>query len=88
MFKYISDDFPSNIGSVSGIVGLAGGLGGFILPIMFGALVDLTGVRSSVFMLMYGVVWVSLIWMYFSEVRKTPMMGQGSHGPMANTHND
>jgi NNP family nitrate/nitrite transporter-like MFS transporter len=83
VFKYISDDFPTNIGSVSGIVGLAGGLGGFILPIMFGALVDLTGVRSSCFMLMYGVVWVSLIWMYFSEVRKTPMMGEGSHGPVS-----
>ena len=78
VFKYISDDFPQNIGAVSGIVGLAGGLGGFILPIMFGALVDITGVRSSAFMLMYGVVWVSLIWMYFSEVRKTPMMGQSA----------
>ncbi len=75
VFKYISDDYPENIGAISGIVGLAGGLGGFILPIMFGALVDLTGVRSSSFMLMYGVVWVSLIWMYFSEVRKTPVMG-------------
>ncbi|HWR79008.1 MAG TPA: nitrate/nitrite transporter [Pseudomonas sp.] len=84
VFKYISDEFPSNIGAVSGIVGLAGGLGGFVLPIMFGALVDLTGVRSSCFMLMYGVVWVSLIWMYLSEVRKTPMMGQGSSSPMAN----
>jgi len=50
-------------------VGLAGGLGGFILPIMFGALVDLTGVRSSAFMLMFGIVWVSLMWMYFTEVR-------------------
>ena len=87
VFKYISDDFPTNIGAVSGIVGLAGGLGGFILPIMFGALVDLTGVRSSCFMLMYGVVWVSLIWMYLSEVRKTPMMGQGSSSPMANASN-
>jgi NNP family nitrate/nitrite transporter-like MFS transporter len=75
VFKYISDDYPGNMGAISGIVGLAGGLGGFILPIMFGALVDLTGVRSSSFMLMYGVVWVSLIWMYFSEVRKTPVMG-------------
>ena len=75
VFKYISDDYPHNMGAISGIVGLAGGLGGFILPIMFGALVDLTGVRSSSFMLMYGVVWVSLIWMYFSEVRKTPVMG-------------
>ena len=75
VFKYISDDYPHNMGAISGIVGLAGGLGGFVLPIMFGALVDLTGVRSSSFMLMYGVVWVSLIWMYFSEVRKTPVMG-------------
>jgi NNP family nitrate/nitrite transporter-like MFS transporter len=69
VFKYISDDYPQNIGVVSGVVGLAGGMGGFILPIMFGALVDLTGVRSSAFMLMFGIVWVSLMWMYFTEVR-------------------
>ena len=69
VFKYITDDYPHNIGTISGIVGLAGGLGGFVLPIMFGALMDLTGIRSSAFMLMYGVVWVSLIWMYWTEVR-------------------
>jgi MFS transporter, NNP family, nitrate/nitrite transporter len=78
VFKYISDDYPQNIGAISGIVGLAGGLGGFVLPILFGALMDLTGIRSSAFMLMYGVVWVSLIWMYFTEVRRTPVMGQGA----------
>ena len=69
VFKYISDDYPGNIGTISGIVGLAGGMGGFVLPIMFGYLLDLTGIRSSAFMLLYGVVWVSLIWMYFTEVR-------------------
>jgi NNP family nitrate/nitrite transporter-like MFS transporter len=74
VFKYISDEYPQNIGAISGIVGLAGGLGGFVLPIMFGALLDLTGVRSSAFMLMYGVIWVSLIWMYFTEVRRTDVM--------------
>jgi NNP family nitrate/nitrite transporter-like MFS transporter len=68
VFKYIADDYPKNIGVVSGVVGLAGGMGGFLMPIMFGALVDLTGVRSSAFMLMFGIVWVSLMWMYFSEV--------------------
>jgi NNP family nitrate/nitrite transporter-like MFS transporter len=41
---------------------------------MFGALMDLTGIRSSAFMLMYGVVWVSLIWMYWTEVRRTDVM--------------
>ncbi|MFI0400601.1 MAG: nitrate/nitrite transporter [Thiolinea sp.] len=69
VFKYIADDYPDNIGVVSGVVGLAGGLGGFLMPIMFGALLDLTGVRSSAFMLMFGVVWISLMWMYFTEVR-------------------
>lgn len=66
VFKFISDDFTDNIGAVSGVVGLAGGLGGFVLPIMFGALVDLTGVRSSAFMLLYGTVCVALVWMHFS----------------------
>ena len=39
---------------------------------------DLTGIRSSAFMLMYAVVWVSLIWMYRTEVRKTELMGHNA----------
>ena len=66
VFKFVADDYPDNIGAVSGIVGLAGGLGGFLLPIMFGALEDWTGIRSTSFMLLYGTVCVSLIWMHFS----------------------
>ena len=70
--NYISDEFPAQHRTVSGIVGLAGGMGGFVLPIMFGALMDLTGIRSSAFMLMYGVVWVSLIWMYWTGYGAPP----------------
>ncbi len=66
VFKFVADDYPHNIGAVSGIVGLAGGMGGFLLPIMFGALEDFTGIRSTSFMLLYGTVCVSLIWMHFS----------------------
>jgi len=80
VFKYISDDYGANIGAVSGIVGMAGGLGAFLLPIMFGALMDLTGIRSSAFMLLYGVVAVSLIWMYWTEVRRTEVMGKNAAG--------
>ena len=74
VFKYISDEYPKNMGAISGVVGLAGGLGGFVLPILFGALLDLTGIRSSAFMLLYGIVWVSLIWMYWTEVRRIDVM--------------
>jgi NNP family nitrate/nitrite transporter-like MFS transporter len=68
VFKYISDDYSHNIGVISGIVGLVGGMGGFLLPIMFGALVDLTGVNSVISMLMWGITLASLIWMYWTEI--------------------
>jgi NNP family nitrate/nitrite transporter-like MFS transporter len=77
-FKYIADDFPENMGAVSGIVGMAGGLGGFLLPIMFGAILDRLGVNSSCFMLLYGIVWVSLILNYLTEVRRAPAMGEAA----------
>ena len=37
-FKYVGDDYPESMGVVSGIVGMMGGLGGFLLPILFGAI--------------------------------------------------
>lgn len=70
VFKFLSDEFPENIGVVSGMVGLAGGFGGFLLPIMFGALKDVTGVNSTVFMLLYGATCVSLVWMHFTFVKE------------------
>ncbi|MES2047936.1 MAG: nitrate/nitrite transporter [Pseudomonadota bacterium] len=78
VFKFISNDYSHNIGAVSGVVGLAGGLGGFILPIMFGAMVDLTGVRSSCFMLLYGTVCVSLVWMHFQFRREGMLSAQSA----------
>ena len=49
-----------------------------MLPILFGVLMDITGVRSSAFMLMYAVVWVSLIWMYWTEVRRSEILGKNA----------
>lgn len=47
VFKYISDYYPTNIGTVGGIVGVIGGLGGFFNPIIFGYLLSLSGVWTS-----------------------------------------
>lgn len=70
VFKYLSDDYDQNLGLVSGMVGLAGGLGGFLLPIMFGALIDLTDVTTTVWMLCFGFTLVSIIWMWWTERRE------------------
>lgn len=76
-FKYLSIDFPDNLGTVSGVVGMMGGLGGFLLPILFGILLDRIGVYSTCFMLLYGIVWVSLILLYITEIRTIPILGMG-----------
>jgi len=46
------------------------GLSGFVVPVMFSALMDRTGIRSSAFMPMCGVIWVWLIWMHWTEERR------------------
>ncbi len=45
-------------------MGLVGGLGGFVLPIAFGALNDLTGVWQSCFWLLFAIVVTATVWMH------------------------
>ena len=62
VYRSLADYYPNNMGSVGGLVGVIGGLGGFTLPIMFGVAADATNVRSSAFMLMYAVLAGVMIW--------------------------
>lgn len=82
-FKYVGDDFQENMGVITGVVGLAGGLAGFLLPILFGAILDWLAISSTCFMFLYGVVWVSLILIYITEVRRAPAMGERLSPPAA-----
>jgi len=66
VYKHIPVYYPNNVGSVGGLVGMIGGLGGFILPITFGAALDVTGVWTSAFMILFAIVAVALLWMHFS----------------------
>ena len=43
VFQLVPQRFPDRIGLVTGVVGAAGGLGGFFLPTLLGSIKDLTG---------------------------------------------
>jgi NNP family nitrate/nitrite transporter-like MFS transporter len=76
VFKHIPVYYPNNVGSVGGLVGMIGALGGFVLPIAFGIMNDLTNVWTGNFMLLFALVSTALIWMHFAirimERRKLP----------------
>lgn len=64
VYKHIPVYYPDHVGSVGGLVGMIGGLGGFVLPILFGVLLDLTGLWTSCFMALFVLVTGALIWMH------------------------
>jgi NNP family nitrate/nitrite transporter-like MFS transporter len=82
VFKHIPVYYPGHVGAVGGLVGMIGGLGGFVLPISFGALLDLTGIYTSCFALLFGLVAVALGWMHLS-IRA---MERAAHGDVLDRH--
>ncbi len=77
VFKHIPIYYPDRVGAVGGAVGLVGGLGGFVMPIAFGALNDLTGVWQSCFWLLFVIVSVALVWMHIT-VRQMERTAEGA----------
>jgi NNP family nitrate/nitrite transporter-like MFS transporter len=51
VFQLVPQRYPSRIGAMTGLVGAAGGVGGFLLPFEFGALVGATGTFTTGFVL-------------------------------------
>ncbi|MFQ3189222.1 MAG: NNP family nitrate/nitrite transporter-like MFS transporter [Paraglaciecola sp.] len=66
VYKIIYDYYPNHMGSIGGVVGAVGALGGCTLPIMFGLAVDIIGVYSACFMLLYGVLALCMMAMYLA----------------------
>ncbi|MCF6278786.1 MAG: MFS transporter [Flavobacteriaceae bacterium] len=64
VYKHIPDYFPEEVGVVGGMVGVLGGLGGFVCPILFGYLLEGTGMWSSSWILMLFLSAVCLVWMH------------------------
>lgn len=66
VYKHIPEYFPQEVGVVGGLVGVLGGLGGFVLPILFGYMLKGTGLWTTCFLLMAFLAVVSLIWMHLT----------------------
>ncbi len=64
VYKHIPDYFPEEVGVVGGMVGVLGGLGGFFSPIIFGYLLEWTGLWTSCWMFMLALSAASLLWMH------------------------
>lgn len=47
VFQVVADRFSKQMGLASGVIGAAGGIGGFLLPICLGGLKDLTGTYAT-----------------------------------------
>lgn len=87
IYKHIPVYYPNDVGSVAGIVGLIGGLGGFFLPICFGMMNDYLNVWTSCFMLMFLLVAIALVWMHITIVmmernlKKSKYLPELGHSP-------
>jgi NNP family nitrate/nitrite transporter-like MFS transporter len=64
VYKHIPDYFSEEVGVVGGMVGVLGGLGGFFCPIIFGYLLEWTGLWTSCWMFMFALSGVCLLWMH------------------------
>jgi NNP family nitrate/nitrite transporter-like MFS transporter len=69
VYRHIPVYYPEHVGPVGGAVGMIGGVGGFVLPLAFGLVTDLTGLWTSCFMLLFLVVAVNLAWMHGAILR-------------------
>jgi NNP family nitrate/nitrite transporter-like MFS transporter len=55
VFKLVAHWFPGEVGAVTGVVGAAGGLGGFFPPLVMGVVKSATGSYTIGFLLMAAV---------------------------------
>lgn len=64
VYKYIPDYFPQEVGTVGGTVGVIGGLGGFVCPIIFGYLLNTIGLWTTTWVFFFVVSMMCLVWLH------------------------
>ena len=69
VFKHIPEYFPNDVGAVGGLVGTLGALGGFLLPPLFVAVREWTGLPQSTFVVLFLLTLVATVWMHVVVVK-------------------
>jgi MFS transporter, NNP family, nitrate/nitrite transporter len=69
VYKYITDYYPRDVGVVGGLVGAVGGLGGFVLPLLFAWALARTDRPESTFGVLFVTGLVSLVWLHVVVVK-------------------
>ena len=64
VYTHIPTYFPREVGVVGGLVGVLGGLGGFFFPIIFGVLLDVTGLWTTCWAFLFIIAGACLLWMH------------------------
>lgn len=68
IFQIVPQRFPTEIGVATGIVGAAGGLGGFALPFLLGYIRQMTGTFSTGFIVIGSIVAVATLLFYARSI--------------------
>ncbi len=63
VYRLIPDYFPNDVGVVGGIVGVMGGLGGFVCPILFGYMLQWTGIWTTCWIFFTVLATICFFWM-------------------------
>jgi MFS transporter, NNP family, nitrate/nitrite transporter len=71
VFKLVPEYFPNSVGAVTGLVGAAGGLGGFFPPLVVGLVKQATGAFSLGFVLLAAFALVCLLVLWRASARTT-----------------
>ena len=89
VYKHIPDYFPTNVGSVGGLVGMLGGLGGFFLPPLFAYAKQWSGAPTSTFVVLLVLTSICMVWMHPTIhamlQKQSPHLSNHFEAPASNT---